>query len=96
MARVIRALPREVAQAVVVPTTLVLRSLVRDVGKELPRVELVICMFFGASKSKARQETFPACIPGMPQGTTIVPACSPQYSPLFASRACDTVERGLM
>ena len=32
-----RVLPREVARAVMVPTTLVLRSLVRDVGKELPR-----------------------------------------------------------
>ena len=29
-------------------------------------------------------------------GTTIVPTCSPQYSPLFASRACDTVETGLI
>ena len=33
-----RVLPREVAQAAMVPTTLVSRSLVRDVGKELPRV----------------------------------------------------------
>ena len=32
-----RVLPREVAQAVVVPTTLVSRSLARGVGKELPR-----------------------------------------------------------
>ena len=32
-----RVLPREVAQAVMVPTTLVSHSLVRDVGKELPR-----------------------------------------------------------
>ena len=61
-ANVIRVLPREVAQAVMVPTTLVLRSLVRDIGKELPRVEPVVCMLFGASKLKARLETFPACM----------------------------------
>ena len=41
-----RVLPREIAQAVMVPTTLVSRSLVRDVGKELPRVEPVVCMSF--------------------------------------------------
>ena len=39
-----RVLPREVAQAVMVPTILVSGSLVRDVGKELPRDEPVICM----------------------------------------------------
>ena len=33
-----RVLPREVAQAAMVPTTLVSRSLVRDVDKELPRL----------------------------------------------------------
>ena len=32
-----RVLLRKVAQAVMVPTILVSRSLVRDVGKELPR-----------------------------------------------------------
>ena len=32
-----RVLPREVTQAVMVSTTLVSHSLVRDVGKELPR-----------------------------------------------------------
>ena len=37
-----RVLPREVAQAVMVPMTLVSRSLVRDVGKELPRDEPVV------------------------------------------------------
>ena len=45
-ANVIRELPREVAQAVMVPTTLVLRSLIRNVGKELPRVEPVACISF--------------------------------------------------
>ena len=38
-----RILPREVAQALMIPTTLVLRSLVRDVGKELPLVKPVVC-----------------------------------------------------
>ena len=37
-ANVNRVLPREVAQAAIVPTTFVSRSLVRDVGKELHRV----------------------------------------------------------
>ena len=32
-----RLLPREVTQALMVSTTLVSHSLVRDVGKELPR-----------------------------------------------------------
>ena len=41
-----RVLPREVAQAVMVPTTLVSRRLVRDVGKELPRNEPVVFMSF--------------------------------------------------
>ena len=58
---VIRVLPREVAQAVKVPTTVVSRSLVRDVGKELPRDEPVVFMLFGASNPKARLETSPAC-----------------------------------
>ena len=46
---VIRVLPREVAQAVMVPTTLVLRSLVRDVGKELPRDGPVLSMSFNGA-----------------------------------------------
>ena len=46
-ANVIAVLPREVAQTVMVPTTLVSRSLVRDVGKELSRVEPVVCTSFG-------------------------------------------------
>ena len=92
-----RVLPREVAQAVMVPTTLVSRSRVRDVGKELPRVEPGLSMLFGASKPEAQLETFPACIRSRDtSGTTIVPTCSPQYSPLFASQACDTVETGLI
>ena len=43
---VISVLPREVAQAVMVPTTLVLRSWVGDVGKELPGVEPVVSLSF--------------------------------------------------
>ena len=39
-------LPREVAKAVMVPTKLVSRSLVRDVGKELPRDEHVVSVSF--------------------------------------------------
>ena len=45
-ANVIRVLPREVAQAVMVLTTLVLLSWVGDVGKELPRAEPVVCKSF--------------------------------------------------
>ena len=41
-----RVLPREVTQAVMVPTTLVSRSLVRDIGKKLPRDGPVVCMPF--------------------------------------------------
>ena len=45
---VIGVLPREIAQAVIVPTTLALRSWVGDVGKELPRVEPVnVCPLLG-------------------------------------------------
>ena len=61
-ANVIRVLPREIALAVMIPTTLVSRSLVKRVGKELSCVELVVCMLFGASKPKVLLETFPACI----------------------------------
>ena len=43
---VIRVLPREVVQAGMVPKTLASRSLVRDVGKELPQVEPVVFMSF--------------------------------------------------
>ena len=45
-ANVNRVLPREVAQAVTVPMTLVLRSGVRDVGKELPRLGPVVFVPF--------------------------------------------------
>ena len=45
----VRVLPREVAQAVMVPTTFVLRSLVRDVRKELPRDRPVLSMSFNGA-----------------------------------------------
>ena len=46
----IRILPREVAQALKIMTTLV-SSWAGDVGKELPRAETVVySMLFGASK----------------------------------------------
>ena len=43
---VIGVLPREVTQAVMVPTAHALRSWVGDVGKELPRTEPVVCVSF--------------------------------------------------
>ena len=77
-ANVNRVLPREVAQAVMVRRHSFNGVLVRDVGKELPRVEPGLSMLFGSSKPKARLETFPACIcSGDTLGTTIVPRCSP-------------------
>ena len=68
-----RVLPREVAQAAMVPTTLVSQSLVRDVGKELPRFYRFYRFHLyssGASRPIAQLETFPACtfVPGIPQG----------------------------
>ena len=80
-----------------VPMTLVLRSLVRDVGKELPRDGPVLSMFFKGGLTLSTSGNLPSMhVPGVPSGTTIVPTCSPQYSPLFAPRACDTVETGLI
>ena len=80
-----------------VPTTLVSRSLVRDVGKELPRDESVVFMSFKGGPTLSTSGNLPSMhVPGIPPGTTFVPTCSPQYSPLFASRACDTVETGLI
>ena len=58
-AKAIRVLPREVAQAVMVPTTLV-SSWVGYVGKELPRAEPVVCMLFGASKPKSTAGNLPS------------------------------------
>ena len=77
-ANVIRVLPRDVAQAVMVPTTLVLRSLVRDVGKELPRVEPVVCMSFRANQPSAYiSRNLPSMrVPGIASVTTIVRTCS--------------------
>ena len=41
-----RVLPREVAQAVMIQTTIVSRSLVTEVGKELPRAGPVVFVLF--------------------------------------------------
>ena len=94
----IRALPREVAQAVMVPTTFVLRSSVRDVGKELPRDGPVLSMSCKDGLTLSISRNLPSThVPGIPSGTTtIVPTCSSQSSPLSASRECDTVETGLI
>ena len=81
-----------------VPTTLVSRSGVRDVGKELPRVEPVVFMLFWGEQAPSTTGNLPSMhvSSGDTSATTVVPACSPQYSPPFASRACDTVETGLI
>ena len=39
-------LPREIAETVMAPTTLASRNLVRDVGKELPRVGPIVFLPF--------------------------------------------------
>ena len=43
-----RVLPREVAQVEMIPTTLVSRSWVGDVGKELPRDKPIVFVSFRA------------------------------------------------
>ena len=66
------------------------RSLVEGCGQgALASIDM--CPF-GADRPKEQPETFPACmsVPGIPQG-------QPSYRrALFASRACDTVETGLI
>ena len=63
-----RVLPREVAQAVMIPTTLV-SSWVGDVGKELPRTEPVTCMSFQGGRSLSTSGNLPSMhVPGIPQG----------------------------
>ena len=80
-AKVIRVLLHEVAQAVMVPTTFVLRSLVRDVGKELPRDGPVLSMSFKGGLTLSTSGNLPSMhVPGIPSGTIIVPTCSPQKS----------------
>ena len=49
-----------VAQAAMVSTTLVSRSLVRDVDKELPQFYSFYLCSWGASRPIAQLETFPA------------------------------------
>ena len=76
-----RVLPREVAQAAMVPTTLVSRSLVRDVGKELPRDNPVILCSLGQAIPKHDwKPSQHAHVPGIPSGTTIIPTRSQHMS----------------
>ena len=66
---VIRVLPRKVAQAEMVPTTLALRSWVGDVGKELPRDEPVnVCPLGRTSPKHDWKPSQHAYVPGIPQG----------------------------
>ena len=93
-----RVLPREVAQAVKVPTTLVSRSWVRmPVRSCLGLDPLYLCPFWASAPmcTTGNVPSMHVCS-GDTTGTTIVPTCSPQYSPLLASRAYDTVEMELI
>ena len=71
----------------------------RDVGKELPRTEPVVCMLFAGSKPKntggnlPSMHTFRGYLRDNHCSTNVL---STVYSPLFASRVCDTVETGLI
>ena len=60
-------LPREVAQAAMVPTALVSRSLVEGYGQGAASV---LSIPFRVGRPSAQLETFPACMffPGIPQG----------------------------
>ena len=95
-----RVLPREVVQPVKVPTTLTcFTELIWDVGKELPRARPVVCVLLWASSPMCTTGNLPSmhvCSGETLMSTNAVPTCSPQYSPLFASRACDTVETGVI
>ena len=96
-----RVLPREVAQAVKCSNDTRFYGVGSgDVGTELPRNKSVSCVLFvGEPAQKHLQETFPGCM----FVTRIIlrvnhccTRCSPQHPPLFASRACDRVETGLI
>ena len=96
-----RVLPREVAQAVKGSNDTRFYGVGSgDVGKELPRNKSVLyVLFVGEPAQKHRQETFPGCM--FVAGIILrvnhcCTRCFPQHSPLFASRACDTVETGLI
>ena len=62
-----------------VPTTLVLPSLVRDVGKELPRDEPIVCILQGrlTLSTSGNLASIRVCS-GDTSETTIVPTCSPR------------------
>ena len=94
-----RVLPREVAQAVKVSTTLDSTEWGREC-RQGAASGWTRC--FCALRGERSQSTT-GNLPSMHMfrrylsGTTIIVlTCSPQYSPLFASRACDTVETGLI
>ena len=96
-----RVLQREVAQAVKGSNDTRFYGVGSgDVGKELPRAKSVVCVLFEGERShEAPQETFPGCmfVPGISLRVNhCCTRCPPQHSPLFASRACDTVETGLI
>ena len=77
-ANVNRILLREVAQAVMVPMTLVSRSGVRDVGKELPRVRPGLSMLFlGRAGPKHNWKPSQHAYVRDTSGTAVVPTCSP-------------------
>ena len=91
----IGVLPRDVAQAVMVPTTLALRSWVGHIGEELPRAEPVVCMSFRADWPLSTSGNLPGMhVPGIPSGTTILPTCSPQYSPFLRLERVIRLRRG--
>ena len=80
-----------------VPTTLVSRSEDRDVGKELPRVEPGFSMLFWDELVQSTTGNLP--IMHKVRGYLRDNHCSDVLStvlPPFASRACDTVETGLI
>ena len=64
-----------------------------NVGKELPRVEPVnVCPLCGRTCPKHHRKHFQdACVRRYVRVNPCCTRCPPQHSPLFASRACDTV-----
>ena len=101
LANVNKVLPHEVAQTVKGSNDTRFYGVGSgDVGKELPRNKSVLCVLFvGELAQKHRQETFPTYM--FVAGIILrvnhcCTRCFPHHSPLFASRACDTVETGLI
>ena len=101
LANVNKVLPHEVAQTVKGSNDTRFYGVGSgDVGKELPRNKSVLCVLFvGELAQKHRQKTFPTYM--FVAGIILrvnhcCTRCFPYHSPLFASRACDTVETGLI